>query len=247
VNEHREYRTEELAEAAGIPVRTLRFYRERRLLPPPRREGRIAWYSEEHLARLRTIADLLERGLTLNGIAELLTAWESGQDVAESLGLSRLEAAIARPWSQETPVPVTVEELTEAFGGDVDQESVQASLELGYLTVEGAQLTHVSRRLLDASIALVAEGVPLNAVLATARGVRASADALADEFVGLIAEQLLAGLEQHHDADETSRLAESLERLREVARTVVDVEFSLAMDRRVQGELKRITEAVHHR
>lgn len=34
----REYRTEELAEAAGIPVRTLRFYRERKLLPPPRRE-----------------------------------------------------------------------------------------------------------------------------------------------------------------------------------------------------------------
>ena len=52
----REYRVEELAEAAGIPVRTLRFYRERRLLPPPRRAGRIAWYSEDHLSRLRTIA-----------------------------------------------------------------------------------------------------------------------------------------------------------------------------------------------
>ncbi|MFE5606089.1 MerR family transcriptional regulator, partial [Streptomyces sp. NPDC056540] len=72
----REYRTEELAEAAGIPVRTLRFYRERKLLPPPRREGRIAWYDDHHLARLRTIAALLERGHTLGGIAELTAAFE---------------------------------------------------------------------------------------------------------------------------------------------------------------------------
>ena len=54
---------DELATAAGITVRTLRFYRERGLIPPPRREGRIAWYDEHHLARLRTIAALLERGV----------------------------------------------------------------------------------------------------------------------------------------------------------------------------------------
>ncbi|MFD6811575.1 MerR family DNA-binding transcriptional regulator, partial [Streptomyces anthocyanicus] len=43
-NPPHEYRMTELAEAAGITVRTLRFYRERGLIPPPRREGRIAWY-----------------------------------------------------------------------------------------------------------------------------------------------------------------------------------------------------------
>ncbi len=37
---------EELAREAGITVRTLRFYRERKLIPPPRREGRIAWYDD---------------------------------------------------------------------------------------------------------------------------------------------------------------------------------------------------------
>src|SRR5690606_6781413 len=42
----REYRIGELAEAAGLPVRTLRYYQERRLLPPPRREGRVGLYSE---------------------------------------------------------------------------------------------------------------------------------------------------------------------------------------------------------
>ncbi|WP_042434795.1 MerR family transcriptional regulator [Streptacidiphilus anmyonensis] len=240
----REYRTEELARAAGIPVRTLRFYRERRLLPPPRREGRIAFYSEDHLARLRVIADLLERGHTLGGIAELLAAWESGQDVAELLGL---EAAIGAPWSQETETAVTAEELAATFPGQVDADSLAASVELGYLRQEGDHFVHVSRRLLDASAELVAEGVPLAAVLATARGVRASADALADQFVELIVDQLLPDLDEPLPPGEPARLAEALARLRDVARTVVDVEFALAMDRRVQREVKRIGTARHTR
>ena len=230
----REFRTEDLAREAGIPVRTLRFYRERRLLPPPRREGRIAWYSEDHLARLRIIADLLERGHTLGGIAELLAAWEDGRDVAELLGL---EGAIAAPWSQETPVPLTLEELDAAYSGQADARALDEARALGYVSVEGDTVNHISRRLLDASAALVAEGVPLAAVLETARGVRASADALADLFVDLVNKHLLGSLESRLTTGETARLAETLARLRPVARTVVDVEFALAMDRRVHGEL----------
>lgn len=230
----REFRTEDLAREAGIPVRTLRFYREKRLLPPPRREGRIAWYSEDHLARLRIIADLLERGHTLGGIAELLAAWESGRDVAELLGL---EAAIATPWSEETPVPMTRAELDQAYSGQADDEALAEAVALGYLTVDGDRVSHISRRLLDASAELVAEGIPLVAVLEVAHGVRASADALADLFVDLVNKQLLGKLGSRLTSGETARLADTLARLRPVARTVVDVEFALAMDRRVQGEL----------
>jgi DNA-binding transcriptional MerR regulator len=240
----REYRTEELAREAGIPVRTLRFYRERRLLPPPRREGRIAWYTEDHLARLRIIADLLERGHTLGGIAELLAAWEEGRDVAELLGL---EGAIAAPWSEETPVPLTLAELDAAYAGQVDAESLDQAVALGYLGVEGDAVRHISRRLLDASAALVAEGIPLSAVLEAARGVRASADALADLFVELVNKQLLGSLEARLTAGETARLAETLARLRPVARTVVDVEFALAMDRRVHSELSTVLAHLGHR
>src|SRR2546423_832706 len=140
---------EELAEAAGIPVRTLRFYRERRLLPPPRRDGRIAWYSEDHLARLRTIAALLERGHTLGGIAELIAAWENGRTldgVAELLGL---EGALTSPWYDETPVRLTPQELADYFGEDVSAGNLTAALETGYIAVDGEDVVHVSRRLLD--------------------------------------------------------------------------------------------------
>ncbi|MHC6627896.1 MerR family transcriptional regulator [Streptomyces globosus] len=208
----REYRTEELAEAAGIPVRTLRFYRERKLLPPPRREGRIAWYDDHHLARLRTIAALLERGHTLGGIAELTAAFERGRDVGQ------LGELLGIGWSEETPVRLTPEALADYFEGEVTPENLAASLDLGYVATDGDEIVHVSRRLLDVSSALVREGVPLAAVLETGRRVRGHADALAALFAGLVAEHL---------PDDP----EAVTRLRPLAKSVVEAELSMAMDR----------------
>ncbi|PBO25177.1 hypothetical protein CLM85_05965, partial [Streptomyces albidoflavus] len=51
-------------------MRPLSLTRDRKPLPPPRRAGRIAGYAHHHLARLRTITALLERGHTLGGVAE---------------------------------------------------------------------------------------------------------------------------------------------------------------------------------
>ncbi|MFD4573495.1 MerR family transcriptional regulator [Streptomyces sp. NPDC058417] len=209
MDDKREYRTEELAEKAGITVRTLRFYRERKLLQPPRREGRIAWYDDHHLARLRTIAALLERGHTLNGIAELAEAFDHGRDVADLLG-------VGTP-TEEEPVRLTPEELAARFEHHVTPENLAAALDLGYLGTDGEEIVHISRRLLDVSAALVGEGIPLADVLTAGARVRAHADALADLFVTLIL--------RHADA-------EALPRLRPLARSVVEAELSLALDRR---------------
>ncbi|MFI5757571.1 MerR family transcriptional regulator [Streptomyces sp. NPDC051569] len=202
---------EELAHQAGITVRTVRFYRERGLIPPPRREGRIAWYDDHHLARLRTIAGLLERGHTLNGIADLATAFESGRDVGEALGL-------VEP-TEETPVRLTPEELADHFEGEVTPENLAAALDLGYLATDGDEIVHISRRLLDISAALVREGIPLAAVLEAGRQVRAHADALADLFATV--------LPAH--AGKLDQAA-----LRPLAKSVVEAEFSLALDRRLR-------------
>lgn len=209
----REYRMEELAAEAGIPVRTLRFYRERGLIPPPRREGRIAWYGPHHLARLRTIAALLERGHTLNGIADLAAAFESGRDVGEVLGLGEP--------TEEEPVRLTPEELADHFGDQVTPENFAAALELGYLATDGEEIVHVSRRLLEVSAALVREGIPLAAVLAAAARVREHADALAALFADLLLRH--AG----GDADAV--------RLRPLAKSVVEAEVSMALDRRLRA------------
>ncbi|HET6858623.1 MAG TPA: MerR family transcriptional regulator [Streptomyces sp.] len=214
---------EELAGAAGITVRTLRFYRERKLLPPPRREGRIAWYDDHHLARLRTIAALLERGHTLTGIADLAATFESGRDVGELLGLGD-DASAA--WSEETPVRLTPEALADYFEGEVTAENLAAALDLGYLGTDGDELVHVSRRLLDVSAALVREGVPLAAVLGAGREVRRHTEAMAELFTGLVRDHM--GPEAADDP------AGSLERLRPLAKSVVDAELSMALDRLIR-------------
>jgi len=208
--ERREYRMAELAEAAGITVRTLRFYRERKLIQPPRREGRIAWYDDTHLARLRTISGLLERGHTLTGIAELAEAFDHGRDVGDLLG-------VGAP-SEETPVRLTPEALADVFGSEATAENLAAALELGYLGTDGAEIVHVSRRLLDVSAALVREGIPLADVLRAARHVRDHAEALADLFTTLILTR--------------NRTSADLQRLRPLAKSVVEAELSMALDRR---------------
>ncbi|MGC9439849.1 MerR family transcriptional regulator [Streptomyces sp. WG5] len=213
MTEKREYRMEDLARLAGITVRTLRFYRERKLVPPPRREGRIAWYDDHHLARLRTIAALLERGHTLNGIAELADAFDHGRDVADLLGLGAP--------TEETPVRLTPEELAARFEGEVTPENLAAAMDLGYLGTDGDELVHISQRLLEVSSALVREGIPLGEVLQAGARVREHADALADLFTGLIL--------RHAPERE-------LHRLRPLARSVVEAELSLAMDRRIRKQ-----------
>ncbi|MFD5495199.1 MerR family transcriptional regulator [Streptomyces sp. NPDC001812] len=201
---------EELARRAGITVRTLRFYRERKLIPPPRREGRIAWYDDRHLARLRTITALLERGHTLNGIAELAEAFDHGRDVGDLLGMDTP--------TEETPVRLTPEELADHFTGEVTPENLAAAMDLGYLGTDGEEIVHISRRLLEVSSALVREGIPLAEVLRAGREVRAHAETMA----GLFAELIL----RHAPED-------AVHRLRPLARSVVDAELSLAMDRRL--------------
>ena len=210
--EHRtEYRMEELARLAGITVRTLRFYRERKLIPPPRREGRIAWYDDHHLARLRTIATLLERGHTLTGIAELAEALDHGRDVADVLGVA--------PPTEEEPVRLTPEELAARFEGEVTPENLAAAMDLGYLGTDGDEIVHISRRLLDVSSTLVREGIPLAEVLAAGKQVREHVDAMAEMFAEVVL--------RHATEDD-------LQRLRPLARSVVEAELSLALDRRLR-------------
>ena len=227
----REYRIGELAHEAGITVRTLRYYQERKLLPPPRREGRIGWYSQTHLNRLRVIGQLLDRGHTLGGIGELLSAWEQGYDLADLLGFER---AMTAPWSDDVPVPVTVADLSAQFKGQLTPEVLEEAVRLGYIDVDADRVIQVSRRLLDTAAVLVREGIPLPAILATGRELQSGLDKLASLFVELVITNVLDRSSGAPPPHEVARLAETIERLRPIARTVLDAEFGRAMDRRAR-------------
>ena len=98
---------DELASRAGLPSSTVRLYQTRALIPPPRRAGRQGFYGDGHLARLRLITELQERGFSLAAIKHLVDAWETGRGLDALLGL---EAQVAAQRSE--PVRLTIEELT---------------------------------------------------------------------------------------------------------------------------------------
>ena len=62
----------QLAEAAGVTPRTIRYYAAEGLLPPPDVRGRYALYSGDHLRRLQLIARLKQAFLPLGEIKQRL-------------------------------------------------------------------------------------------------------------------------------------------------------------------------------
>ena len=62
----------ELADAAGLSRRAVRFYVQRKLLPTPLGRGRGRHYDASHLERLKRIAELQAAGHSLDAIARIL-------------------------------------------------------------------------------------------------------------------------------------------------------------------------------
>jgi MerR family transcriptional regulator/heat shock protein HspR len=60
------------AELSGIPVQSLRLYEQRGLLTPARTAGGTRRYSDDDLARLQRIAELLSSGVNVAGVGEIL-------------------------------------------------------------------------------------------------------------------------------------------------------------------------------
>lgn len=229
-----EYRIDELAREAGTTVRNVRAYQDRGLIAPPRREGRVGIYSDEHLSRLRIIGQLLDRGYSLANIGELMDTLQRGHDLGDLLGLG---AVLTTPWSDETPTYITAEELFKMFGGG-DPETLAEAVKLGLLEPEGDRFRVPSPRLLHAGAELFAAGIPLHAIMKTARQLARDVDRIAARFVGMTAEHLL---ERYRDKlpppEDIPRLTELVERLRPLAQMSVDAELARAMERHTQAHL----------
>ncbi|TDD24861.1 MerR family transcriptional regulator [Actinomadura sp. KC06] len=244
-----EYRIDDLARLAGSTVRNIRAYQDRGLLPPPRLEGRVGLYGDVHLARLRLIGQLLGRGYTFAVIKDLLTAWETGKDVGEVLGL---EKVLTDPWSDEIPGTVGYDELVAIFGAGLDEDEAarlrDRTIEIGLIEPDGAKYRVPSPRLLHVGAELVAAGVPLDAVLDIAAQIRDDCDVIADRFVGLVREHVFDRLEERPAADgeQVTEVAAVVRRMRPLVKMVVDPFIARAMEARVQAALGEHLESVRN-
>lgn len=226
-----EYRIEDLAHASGATVRTIRAYQDRGLLPTPERRGRANVYRDTHLARLRQIADLLDRGYTLASIKELLDAWDTGRGLGGVLGLV---AEVHGPWTDEQADRITRDELNLKFGGTSDDEAVAEAVDLGVLErIPGRddEFLVPSPQELAVAVELHAAGVPLSAISGHLRELRGQVEQIASRFLEFTTEHVFARYLGHRpptDSD-AAEAAAMVRRLRPLAQQTVDAELARAM------------------
>ncbi|MFI0964385.1 MerR family transcriptional regulator [Streptomyces sp. NPDC021080] len=226
------YRIEDLAHRSGATVRTIRAYQDRGLLPRPERRGRANVYADAHLARLRQIADLLDRGYTLASIKELLEAWDAGRGLGGILGLV---AEVDGPWTDEEAARISRAELVERFGGRADDAAVAEAVGLGVLVpVPGDEDTFLvpSPQELSAAVELYDAGVPLSAIARHLRELRVQVEHIASRFLEFTTEHVFARYleERRPPSDaEAAEAASLVRRLRPLAQQTVDAELARAM------------------
>lgn len=226
------YRVDELARLAATTVRNVRAYQDRGLLPPPQRVGRVGWYSDAHLARLRLIGELLSRGYTLANIGELIEGWIGGRDITEVLGL---EAALIAPWGERESELLTRAELEHLFGSDAGL--VEEALQRGLLSSDAEGRYRIDRRLLEAAAILVQAGVPAGTLIELGSEIRIAADGIARRYVETISNHVVGDAAAPRAPEDLRRLADLVNRLRPLATGVVAAALSEALERRIGAEV----------
>lgn len=228
------YRIDDLARAAGTTVRNVRSYQERGLLAPPAREGRIGLYDRGHLARLRMIGALLDRGFSQRAIAEVVKGLEEGHDVRDLVGL---EDALTRPFSDETPGEATRGELTTLFGGSDDMVArVEGA---GLVVAQGGDRFHVpSPEVLRAAAKLHEAGVRPAPLMIAIEKIRSSIAIIATTLVDLLVVEVLGPRLTSNEGGAALRDLESTVRdLRPLARRATTAELMLALDTRTRAAI----------
>jgi DNA-binding transcriptional MerR regulator len=112
------YGIAELAEAADVSVRTVRYYIGEGLLPPPVTAGARSYYTREHLARLQLIGHLKDAYLPLREIRRQLASLdeETIRELVEAEILAELEEA-----DEEVK---RVEEAARSFQVEIDGQAI---------------------------------------------------------------------------------------------------------------------------
>ena len=182
---------DELARQARLPVRTIREYQTLRLLPPPRRRGRIGLYNHDHVERLAVIARLQQRGYSLAAIKDLLEAWNVGTDLSSLLGVDMGTAAL-----DETPLRLTRAELKVRLPA-LSAAHLRHARTVGLVQPDGTQHVIVRSPALlalvtDAIDAGIPPGQALDLIGVLRDGLGTLAESIADQVVDHVLEPLRA-------------------------------------------------------
>jgi len=115
----------ELAERAGVSVRTIRFYISEGLLPTPEAHGRYSVYDEEYLTRIELIKLLKSAYLPLKEIKRMVESLS--KEEIESMLQKLSESTPTPPASQHAPSPTSTEVAPNSTGASPKNTGVRES------------------------------------------------------------------------------------------------------------------------
>ena len=232
---------DELARKTGMTVRNIRAHQSRGLLAPPEVRGRTGFYGPDHVERVEMIRQMQADGFSLDLIRRMIES--SNGSSSDALRFTRV---LREPFADEEPVILTLEELTERFGGDGDPKVISRAEELGMLrTLPDGRVELLSPRLGEAGEALVRLGIPIQKAIDVVERVRRNQDSSAQTFVKLFFDEIWKPFQKDGAPDESwPAVGDAIEQLRPLASDAVLAVFQLAMDDAVEEafgrELKRM-------
>lgn len=224
-----ELTVDELAQRAGLTTTTIRLYQGKGLLSGPEIRGRVGVYGPGHLARLRLIGSLQERGFSLAAIRALVDSWDGGATLSDVMGAEEPLILDAAGFAAQFP------------SGQVDATIARRAVELGIVELHGTEIVVRRPRFLRVGRELVEMGVPVEEVLEEYAHLKEAADEIATRFAELF-ERRFWRPAQEAGVDETRavELTATLARLRSLASAVVETAVSDALERAATERLSRL-------
>lgn len=187
---------DELASAARVPSRTIRFYQARGALMAPELRGRVAYYGPKHLERLKLIAQLQDRGLRIDAIRDVVARIDRGElDFAEWLGV---EQQVQTPWANDQARTVSEAELHELAGKN-RPGLIADLLRVKLLQRHGDVYLLRSPALLSVAMKLEAAGIDLDTAATASAIVRKHMARAASELVELFVKRAEGGFVEASD------------------------------------------------
>jgi DNA-binding transcriptional MerR regulator len=232
-----EYRIDDLARLAGTTTRNIRVYRDRGLLPPPLRVGRIALFNDTHLTRLRLITSMLDRGYNIAHVREMLSAWEEGKNLGDVLGL---ETAIVGTWTTEKPETVSLAEAQRLVG---DADAFERLVALQVIRIDGTQATITRPKLIEAFNEIRGYGVELDKLIDLHEQIVPEIDKISDMLVRAGAEHVLDRIKPGEPLPADAEIAElitMLVRFRTQAVATVTATLASSIESNIESLVGRI-------
>jgi DNA-binding transcriptional MerR regulator len=232
-----EYRIDDLARLAGTTTRNIRVYRDRGLLPPPLRVGRIALFNDTHLTRLRLITSMLDRGYNIAHVREMLSAWEEGKNLGDVLGL---ETAIVGTWTTEKPETMTLADARRLVD---DADAFERLVALQVIRIDGTQATVTRPKLIEAFNEIRGYGVKFDKLIDLHEQIVPEIDKISDMLVRAGAEHVLDRIKPGEPLPADAEIAElitMLVRFRTQAVATVTATLASSIESSIESLVGRI-------